>query len=149
MYNTDDFDYLPEDPWPGGGAYPGGRQPMAGQSAYPPAYANGTRTGLSDDRAAMGYPPPDGRTRTYQRGDSGPFAACGLLAGGPARGYQPVPVLSLALVVSAAAALAGGGALAKLTGKPILLGGLRQFTAAALATGMAFAIGHLISGHVM
>jgi VIT1/CCC1 family predicted Fe2+/Mn2+ transporter len=58
------------------------------------------------------------------------------------------PVLSLALAVSAVAALVGGAALAKLTGKPMLLGGLRQFTAAALATGMAFAIGHLISGHV-
>jgi hypothetical protein len=28
------------------------------------------------------------------------------------------------------------------------MGGLRQFTAAFLATGMAFVIGHLISGHV-
>ena len=43
----------------------------------------------------------------------------------------------------------GGAALAKLTGKSMLLGGLRQFTAAFLATGMAFEIGHLISGHVM
>jgi len=40
-------------------------------------------------------------------------------------------------------------ALAKLTGKSAFLGGLRQFTAAFLATGAAFAIGHLISGHVM
>jgi VIT1/CCC1 family predicted Fe2+/Mn2+ transporter len=59
------------------------------------------------------------------------------------------PVLSVALAVSAAAALVGGAALAKLTGKSMLLGGLRQFTAAFLATGMAFGIGHLISGHVM
>ena len=59
------------------------------------------------------------------------------------------PILSLALVVSAVAAIVGGAALAKLTGKSILLGGLRQFTAAFLATGAAFAIGHLISGHVM
>jgi len=59
------------------------------------------------------------------------------------------PVLSVALGVSAAAALVGGAALAKLTGKSMLLGGLRQFTAAFLATGAAFAIGHLISGHVM
>jgi hypothetical protein len=28
------------------------------------------------------------------------------------------------------------------------MGGLRQFTAAFLATGMAFVIGHLISGYV-
>jgi VIT1/CCC1 family predicted Fe2+/Mn2+ transporter len=59
------------------------------------------------------------------------------------------PILSLALVVSAVAAIVGGAALAKLTGKSILLGGLRQFTAAFLATGAAFEIGHLISGHVM
>jgi VIT1/CCC1 family predicted Fe2+/Mn2+ transporter len=59
------------------------------------------------------------------------------------------PVLSVALGVSAAAALVGGAALAKLTGKSMLLGGLRQFTAAFLATGAAFLIGHLIGGHVM
>ena len=59
------------------------------------------------------------------------------------------PILSLALVISAVAAIVGGAALAKLTGKSILLGGLRQFTAAFLATGAAFEIGHLISGHVM
>jgi vacuolar iron transporter family protein len=58
------------------------------------------------------------------------------------------PVLSVALGVSAAAALVGGGALAKLTGKSVLMGGLRQFTAAFLATGAALVIGHLISGHV-
>jgi VIT1/CCC1 family predicted Fe2+/Mn2+ transporter len=58
-------------------------------------------------------------------------------------------VLSAALTVSAAAAVVGGAALAKLTGKSMLLGGLRQFTAAFLATGMAFVIGHLISSHVM
>jgi hypothetical protein len=37
---------------------------------------------------------------------------------------------------------------AKLTGRSMVLGGLRQLTAAALATGMALAIGHLIGGHV-
>jgi len=54
----------------------------------------------------------------------------------------------VALVVSAVAALVGGAALAKLTGKSMLLGGLRQFTAAFLATGAALLIGHLIAGHV-
>ena len=58
------------------------------------------------------------------------------------------PVLSVALGVSAAAAFIGGAALAKLTGKSMFLGGLRQFTAAFLATGAAYGIGHLISGHV-
>ena len=42
----------------------------------------------------------------------------------------------------------GGAAVAKLTGRSLLMGGLRQFTAAFLATGMAFAVGQLISGHV-
>jgi vacuolar iron transporter family protein len=59
------------------------------------------------------------------------------------------PILSVALVVSGLAAFVGGAALAKLTGTSAFLGGLRQFTAAFLATGAAFAIGHLISGHVM
>jgi vacuolar iron transporter family protein len=59
------------------------------------------------------------------------------------------PVLSVALGVSAAAAFIGGAALAKLTGKSMFLGGLRQFTAAFLATGAAYGIGHVISGHVM
>jgi hypothetical protein len=30
----------------------------------------------------------------------------------------------------------------------MLLGGLRQFIAAFLATGMAFVVGHLIAGHI-
>jgi len=60
-------------------------------------------------------------------------------------GYQS---LEGALVISGAAAMAGGAALAKLTGRSMFLGGLRQFTAAALATGMAFFVGHLIGGHV-
>ena len=59
------------------------------------------------------------------------------------------PILSVALVVSGLTAFVGGAALAKLTGKSMFLGGLRQFTAAFLATGAAFGIGHLISGHVM
>jgi VIT1/CCC1 family predicted Fe2+/Mn2+ transporter len=57
-------------------------------------------------------------------------------------------VLSLALVIAGVAAIVGGAAVAKLTGRSMLMGGLRQFTAAFLATGMAFAIGHLIAGHV-
>jgi VIT1/CCC1 family predicted Fe2+/Mn2+ transporter len=45
-------------------------------------------------------------------------------------------------------AVVGGAAVAKLTDRPLLTGGLRQFTAAFLATGMAFAIGHLIGAQV-
>jgi VIT1/CCC1 family predicted Fe2+/Mn2+ transporter len=57
-------------------------------------------------------------------------------------------VLKAALVIAGAAAIVGGAAVAKLTGRSLLMGGLRQFTAAFLATGMAFLIGHLIGGHV-
>jgi VIT1/CCC1 family predicted Fe2+/Mn2+ transporter len=56
--------------------------------------------------------------------------------------------LKPALVIAGVAAVAGGAAVAKLTGRSLVMGGLRQFTAAFLATGMAFVIGHLISGHV-
>jgi len=58
------------------------------------------------------------------------------------------PVLSLALVIAGVAAIVGGAAVAKLTGRSMLMGGLRQFTAAFLATGMAFVIGHLVGAHV-
>lgn len=58
------------------------------------------------------------------------------------------PVLKAALAIAGVAAFAGGAAVAKLTGRPMLTGGLRQFVAAAVATGMAFEIGHLVGGHV-
>jgi VIT1/CCC1 family predicted Fe2+/Mn2+ transporter len=59
------------------------------------------------------------------------------------------PVLKVALVISGAAAFIGGAAVAKITGRSMFLGGLRQFTAAALGTGAAFLIGHLIGAHVV
>ena len=58
------------------------------------------------------------------------------------------PVLALALALAGIAAVVGGAAVAKLTGRSMLAGGLRQFTAAFLATGVAFAVGHLIGGVV-
>ena len=58
------------------------------------------------------------------------------------------PQLKLALILSGAFAFIGGAAVAKLTGRSMLLGGLRQFVAAALGTGAAFFIGHAIGGHV-
>jgi VIT1/CCC1 family predicted Fe2+/Mn2+ transporter len=58
------------------------------------------------------------------------------------------PVLAVALVLAAVTALVGGGAVAKLTERPILAGGTRQFIAAFLATGAAFLIGHLVGGSV-
>jgi vacuolar iron transporter family protein len=56
--------------------------------------------------------------------------------------------LKLALALSGAAAFIGGAAVAKLTGRPMLLGGLRQLIAAALGAGAAFGIGHAIGTHV-
>lgn len=58
------------------------------------------------------------------------------------------PVLQAALVLAGLFAFGGGAAIAKLAGRPAFLGGLRQFTAAFLATGMAFFIGHLVGAHV-
>jgi vacuolar iron transporter family protein len=58
------------------------------------------------------------------------------------------PDLKAALAIAGFSAFAGGAAVAKLTGRSTVLGGLRQFGAAFLATGMAFLIGHLIGGYV-
>jgi len=58
------------------------------------------------------------------------------------------PSLTVALVLAGLFAFVGGAAVAQLAGRPAFLGGLRQLTAAFLATGMAFFIGHLIGAHV-
>jgi VIT1/CCC1 family predicted Fe2+/Mn2+ transporter len=59
-----------------------------------------------------------------------------------------IPDLGAALALAGASAFAGGAAVARLTGRSALLGGLRQFTAAFLATGMSFLVGHLVGGYV-
>jgi len=59
-----------------------------------------------------------------------------------------VPSLPAALVAAGLFAFGGGAAVARLTGRSAALGGLRQFAAAFLATGMAFFIGHLVGGAV-
>jgi VIT1/CCC1 family predicted Fe2+/Mn2+ transporter len=59
-----------------------------------------------------------------------------------------IPSLPAALVLAGLFAYAGGAAVARLTGRPAALGGLRQFAAALLATGLAFFIGHLVGGYV-
>jgi vacuolar iron transporter family protein len=59
-----------------------------------------------------------------------------------------LPNLKVALVAAGLAAIAGGAAVAKLTGRSMLVGGLRQFTAAFLATAMAFVVGHAIGGRI-
>jgi vacuolar iron transporter family protein len=56
--------------------------------------------------------------------------------------------LKVALALAGLAAIAGGAAVAKLTGRSMLVGGLRQFVAAFLATGMAFVVGHAIGGRI-
>jgi VIT1/CCC1 family predicted Fe2+/Mn2+ transporter len=58
------------------------------------------------------------------------------------------PVLAVAFALAGVTAMVGGAAVAKLTERPILSGGLRQFVAAFLATGAAFLVGHLIGGQV-
>jgi vacuolar iron transporter family protein len=58
------------------------------------------------------------------------------------------PSLTAALAIAGASALAGGAVVARLTGRSMLQGGLRQFTAAFLATSMALLIGHVVGAHV-
>ncbi|HEY6497772.1 MAG TPA: hypothetical protein VIZ43_31210, partial [Trebonia sp.] len=72
-----------------------------------------------------------------------------LIAGvGGAHGAVGYPVLQASLAISGVAAFAGGAAVARLTGRSMLLGGLRQFTAAFLATAAALLIGHAVGGHI-
>jgi VIT1/CCC1 family predicted Fe2+/Mn2+ transporter len=59
-----------------------------------------------------------------------------------------IPSLPAALVLAGLFAFVGGGAVARLTGRPAALGGLRQFAAVFLAVGLAFFVGHLVGGHV-
>jgi vacuolar iron transporter family protein len=54
------------------------------------------------------------------------------------------PSLAAALVLAALAAFAGGGVVARLTGRPVLRGGLRQLLLGALAAGVTYLIGHLV-----
>ncbi|MDF2254992.1 VIT1/CCC1 transporter family protein [Streptomyces ferralitis] len=58
------------------------------------------------------------------------------------------PSFVLALVLAGLAAFVGGGAVARLTGRPALNGGLRQFVLGALATGMTFLVGHLVGANI-
>jgi hypothetical protein len=58
------------------------------------------------------------------------------------------PNLKVALLVAGSTAVAGGAAVAKLVGRPVLMGGLRQFVAAFLGTDVAFLMGQLVGGHV-
>jgi len=58
------------------------------------------------------------------------------------------PIFTLALMLAGVSAFVGGSAVAKLTGRPVLLGGFRQFALGALATGMTFLVGHLVGATI-
>jgi VIT1/CCC1 family predicted Fe2+/Mn2+ transporter len=57
-------------------------------------------------------------------------------------------VLAAALGFAAVALVAGGMAVGRLTGRPVLRSGLRQLVLGAVAVGVTFAVGSLIGGHV-
>jgi vacuolar iron transporter family protein len=59
-----------------------------------------------------------------------------------------LPVLAASLAIAAAALTAGGMAVGRLTGRPLLRSGLRQLALGMLAIGVTFAVGSLIGGHV-
>ncbi len=52
--------------------------------------------------------------------------------------------LAAALILAAVAAFAGGGMVARFTGRPFWRGALRQLVLAAVAAGLTFGIGHLV-----
>ena len=56
-------------------------------------------------------------------------------------------VLWVTLVLTAAALTTGGMAVGRLTGRPVVLSGLRQLAFGALAIGVTYVVGHLIGGH--
>jgi VIT1/CCC1 family predicted Fe2+/Mn2+ transporter len=109
--------------------------------------ADPDRAVLTHVREELGIDPDDlPSPQTAAIASFGSFTVGALLPLSPFLvGY---PSLKAALVIAGATAFIGGAALAKLVGRSTVLGGLRQFTAAFLATGAAFVVGHLISGHV-
>jgi vacuolar iron transporter family protein len=56
-------------------------------------------------------------------------------------------VLWVTLVLTAAALTAGGMAVGRLTGRPLVLSGVRQLLFGTLAIGVTYLVGHLIGGH--
>jgi vacuolar iron transporter family protein len=56
--------------------------------------------------------------------------------------------LWLSLVLAALAAIAGGGTVAKITGRPVWRGAARQLLLGAAAAALTFGIGHLVGGAV-
>jgi VIT1/CCC1 family predicted Fe2+/Mn2+ transporter len=58
-----------------------------------------------------------------------------------------LPRLAATLVLTAVALIVGGGAVGKITGRPILRSGLRQLLLGGLAVAVTFGVGHLIGSH--
>jgi VIT1/CCC1 family predicted Fe2+/Mn2+ transporter len=58
-----------------------------------------------------------------------------------------LPVLGATLGLTAAALVAGGMVVGRLTGRPVLLSGLRQLALGTLAVGVTYAVGSLIGHH--
>jgi VIT1/CCC1 family predicted Fe2+/Mn2+ transporter len=59
-----------------------------------------------------------------------------------------LPVLAAALGVTAVVLVAGGIAVGRLTGRPLLRSGLRQLALGGVAVAVTFGVGSLIGGHV-
>jgi VIT1/CCC1 family predicted Fe2+/Mn2+ transporter len=57
------------------------------------------------------------------------------------------PVLGLSLALTAIALVSGGMVVGRLTGRPILRSGVRQFLLGALAIAVTFLVGYLIGSH--
>jgi VIT1/CCC1 family predicted Fe2+/Mn2+ transporter len=58
-----------------------------------------------------------------------------------------VPMLAVTLALTAAALVAGGMAVGRLTGRPVLRSGLRQLLLGGLAIAVTFGVGSLIGAH--
>ena len=58
-----------------------------------------------------------------------------------------VPVLAVALALTAIALVCGGMVVGRLTGRPMFQAGLRQLALGGLAIAVTFLVGHLIGGH--
>ena len=59
-----------------------------------------------------------------------------------------LPVLAATLGITAVALLVGGMVVGRLTGRPLLRSGLRQFALGGVAVAVTFAVGSLVGGHV-
>jgi VIT1/CCC1 family predicted Fe2+/Mn2+ transporter len=59
-----------------------------------------------------------------------------------------LPVLAATLGITAVALLVGGMVVGRITDRPLLRSGLRQFALGGVAVAVTFAVGSLVGGHV-